>query len=52
MAKDESEKVRGAVAKNPNIPVSTLIDLSKDVNKYVRYAVTQNPKTPEFVLKS
>jgi hypothetical protein len=45
-----STKEQEKIAKNPNTPVDTLVELSKDEDRRTRAAVAKNPNTPDDIL--
>jgi hypothetical protein len=51
LANDESEKVRVAIAKNPNTPIEILDQLAQDSSLEVCKALTHNLSTPENTLE-
>ncbi len=51
LANDESEKVRVAIARNPNTPIEILEQLAQDSSLEVCKALTHNLSTPENTLE-
>ena len=51
LANDESEKVRVAIARNPNTPIEILEQLAQDSSLEVCKALTRNLSTPENTLE-
>ena len=43
---DDKDRVRLAVANNPNTPISILEKLSDDEDEWVRKVIANNPNTP------
>lgn len=51
MARSDNDKVRAAVAGNPNAPELLLLELSQDKSLLVRSWVARNPQCPVNVLE-